>query len=84
MGTGLFSKGVSDTFFNTAGPVNPADYYTLNPLNRFDMAEIEMLIAQKWYFVLHAPRQVSKTSYLLALMDLGVTQLSDKLSLSRR
>jgi predicted AAA+ superfamily ATPase len=27
-----------------------------------------MLIAQKKYFVLHAPRQTGKTSFLLALM----------------
>lgn len=56
-------------FFNTTGPVNPADHYCLSPLQRFDLEEIELLIAQKRYFVLHAPRQVGKTSYLLALMD---------------
>ena len=27
------------------------------------------MIAQKKYFVLHAPRQVGKTTYLLALME---------------
>jgi len=54
-------------FFNTAGPVNAEDHYCLPPLERFDLFEIEMLITQKKYFVLHAPRQTGKTSYLLAL-----------------
>ncbi|ETR73658.1 MAG: hypothetical protein OMM_06802, partial [Candidatus Magnetoglobus multicellularis str. Araruama] len=55
-------------FFNTAGPVNCDDHYCLPPLSRFDLEEIQMLIAQKKYFVLHAPRQTGKTSCLLALM----------------
>jgi len=56
-------------FFNTAGPVKCEKHYCLPPLERFDLFEIEMLIAQEKYFVLHAPRQTGKTSYLLALMD---------------
>lgn len=56
-------------FFNTAGPVNCADHYCLPPLSRFNLAEVLDLIAQKKYFVLHAPRQTGKTSCLLALMD---------------
>lgn len=36
---------------------------------RFDLEEIEMLIYQKKYFVLHAPRQTGKTSCLFALRD---------------
>jgi len=56
-------------FFNTAGPVNCADHYCLPPLERFDLNEVPRLIEQKKYFVLHAPRQVGKTTYLLALMD---------------
>jgi hypothetical protein len=55
--------------FNTAGPVNPEDHYRLPPLERFDLFEIELLIAQKKYFVLHAPRQTGKTTSLLALQD---------------
>jgi hypothetical protein len=55
-------------FFNTAGPVNCADHYCLPPLERFDPADILELIAQKKYFVLHAPRQTGKTTCLLALM----------------
>ena len=56
-------------FFNTAGPVNCEDHYCLPPLERFDLAEMEMLLAQKKYFVLHAPRQTGKTSSMLALME---------------
>ena len=56
-------------FFNTAGPVNCQDHYCLPPLSRFDLVEILSLIAQKKYFVLHAPRQSGKTSCLLALRD---------------
>ncbi|PWR73510.1 AAA-like domain-containing protein [Methanospirillum stamsii] len=56
-------------FFNTAGPVNPADHYCLDPLSRFDLEEIFSLIRQKKYFVLHAPRQTGKTSCMLALMQ---------------
>ena len=56
-------------FFNTAGPVRCEDHYCLPPLERFDLNEIVSLIQQKKYFVLHAPRQTGKTSYLLALME---------------
>jgi len=54
-------------FFNTAGPVNCADHYCLPPLERLDLPEILHLIQQKKYFILYAPRQVGKTSFLLAL-----------------
>lgn len=56
-------------FFNTAGPVDCEDHYCLPPLERFDQEEIEMLLAQKKYFVMHAPRQTGKTTCMLALMD---------------
>ena len=58
-----------EKFFNTEGPMIAEDHYIIDPLTRFDLAEIERLIARKRYFILHAPRQVGKTSYLLALMD---------------
>ena len=56
-------------FFNTAGPVNCEDHYCLPPLERFGLANILMLIQQKKYFILHAPRQVGKTTFLLALRN---------------
>ncbi len=55
-------------FFNTAGPVNCEKHYCVPPLERFELSEIETLIAQEKYFVLHAPRQTGKTSSMLALM----------------
>ena len=56
-------------FFNTAGPQIPADNHSIDPLSRFDLDEILMLIRQKRYFVLHAPRQTGKTTCMLALRD---------------
>ena len=56
-------------FFNTAGPIVPADHYHIPPLERFDLDDVLALIEQKKYFVLHAPRQTGKTSALLALME---------------
>lgn len=58
-----------ERFFNTAGPQKPEISYTINPLSRFDLDEILMLIRQQRYFVLHAPRQTGKTSCMLALRD---------------
>ena len=58
-----------ERFFNTAGPVIEGDHYCVPPLSRFDLDEILSLIHQRKYFVLHAPRQTGKTSYLLALME---------------
>ncbi len=58
-----------EKFFNTAGPVNKEDNYCLDPLKRINLSEIEQLIVQKKYFILHAPRQTGKTSSLLALQE---------------
>ena len=57
-------------FFNTEGPVRPADHYAIPPLDRVDVDELLALIRAKRYFVLHAPRQTGKTSALIALRDL--------------
>lgn len=55
--------------FNTAGPCRVDDHYMIDPLARLDLAEVETLIEDKRYFVLHAPRQTGKTTALLALMQ---------------
>ncbi len=55
-------------FFNTAGPVDCDRHYCLPPLHRIDLDEVLLLIEQQKYFVLHAPWQTGKTSFLLALM----------------
>lgn len=52
-------------FFNTAGPNEPLRHYTLPVLAR--LPAVRPLIEQGLYFVLHAPRQVGKTTSLLAL-----------------
>ena len=57
-------------FFNTTGPVVPADHYCIPPLERVNLDEVLGLVRDKRYFVLHAPRQTGKTSALLALRDL--------------
>ncbi len=55
-------------FFTTEGPAQPEDHYGFAPLERWNLDEITTMIAQKKYFLLHTPRQSSKTTYLLALM----------------
>ena len=57
-------------FFNTTGPVVPANHYCIPPLERLALDDILALIRDHRYFVLHAPRQTGKTSALLALRDL--------------
>ena len=58
-----------ERFFNTAGPQKQEINYTIDPLSRFDLEDILMLIRQQRYFVLHAPRQTGKTTCMLALRD---------------
>jgi len=58
-----------ERFFNTAAPQKPELNYTLDPLSRFDLDEINLLVHQQRYFVLHAPRQTGKTTCMLALRD---------------
>ena len=52
-------------FFNTSGPNEPARNYTLPVLAR--LPGVRRLIDQALYFLLHAPRQVGKTTSLLHL-----------------
>jgi hypothetical protein len=51
--------------FNTAGPCQPDIHYMLPPMAR--LPELLPLIQQRNYFVIHAPRQVGKTTAMLAL-----------------
>jgi hypothetical protein len=55
-------------FFNTAGPIKEDKHYNIPSLSRLDLQGILTLIDQEKYFVLHAPRQTGKTSFLRALM----------------
>ena len=58
-----------ERFFNTAGPIKTDLHYYIDPLKRFDLEEVLLLIRQQKYFVMHAPRQTGKTSCMLALRD---------------
>jgi hypothetical protein len=51
--------------FNTAGPCQSDMHYMLSPLIR--LPQVEQLIAQHNYFVIHAPRQIGKTTAIQAL-----------------
>ncbi len=53
-------------FFNTAGPCRPEIHYTVDPLPR--LPEVRNLIDGEHYFVIHAPRQTGKTTFLYAMM----------------
>ena len=55
-------------FFCAEGPVREGDHYLLPAAERFADDNVKGLIAQKKYFILHAPRQTGKTSSLLALL----------------
>jgi AAA-like domain len=51
--------------FNTAGPCNPDIHYMLPPLAR--LPGVIQLIDHRSYFVIHAPRQIGKTTAMMAL-----------------
>ncbi len=52
-------------WFNTAGPCQPDIHYMLPALDR--LPTLARLIAQRGYFVVHAPRQTGKTTAMLTL-----------------
>lgn len=58
-----------EKFFNTAGPNQSDIHYEVDPLSRFNLDDMMLLIRQRKYFVLHAPRQTGKTTCMLALRD---------------
>jgi hypothetical protein len=52
-------------WFNTAGPCQADIHYMLSPTQR--LPNLERLIEQRNYFVIHAPRQTGKTTAMMAL-----------------
>jgi hypothetical protein len=52
-------------WFNTAGPCQADIHYMLPPTQR--LPELQRLIEQRSYFVVHAPRQTGKSTAMLAL-----------------
>ena len=55
-------------FFNTTGPCNPEEHYMLLPEERLVGGQLSRYIKNKLYWVLHAPRQTGKTTFLQAWM----------------
>ena len=55
-------------FFNTTGPCNPDKHYMLPPKDRLVGAQLSRYIDDELYWVLHAPRQTGKTTFLQSWM----------------
>ncbi|MDR3284044.1 MAG: PD-(D/E)XK nuclease domain-containing protein [Treponema sp.] len=55
-------------FFNTTGPCNPDMHYMLPPEERLVGAQLHRYIKDQLYWVLHAPRQTGKTTFLQSWM----------------
>jgi hypothetical protein len=55
--------------FNTTGPCSPHKHYMIGATSRLPLDAIDRLIEDENYFVLHAPRQVGKTTAMLALAN---------------
>ena len=58
-----------EKFFNTAGPIKTDLHYYVPMEERWDFEQVQQLIRQQKYFILHAPRQTGKTSSILSLVD---------------
>lgn len=54
--------------FNTTGPCRPEMHYLLPPQARLPRRDLQRLIDKELYWVLHAPRQTGKTSFLMSWM----------------
>jgi type II secretory pathway predicted ATPase ExeA len=54
-------------WFNTAGPCQAENHYMLPPMIR--LPQVERIVAQRRYFVIHAPRQIGKTTAMLSLAE---------------
>ncbi|MDR2642185.1 MAG: AAA family ATPase, partial [Planctomycetaceae bacterium] len=55
-------------FFNTTGPCNPDKHYMLHPAERLQGAQLNRYIKDDLYWMLHAPRQTGKTTFLKSWM----------------
>jgi hypothetical protein len=55
-------------FFNTTGPCRPDKHYMLPPEDRLVRAQLDRYIRDELYWVLHAPRQTGKTTFLQSWM----------------
>lgn len=50
-------------------PCRPDEYYTLPPERRVIRAQLDRYVQSKLYWVLHAPRQTGKTTFLMSWMN---------------
>ena len=55
-------------YFNTTGPCMPHMHYMLPPADRLIGASLDRYIDDQLYWVLHAPRQTGKTTFLQSWM----------------
>lgn len=55
-------------FFNTTGPCDPDRHYYLPPASRLREANLDRYLRDALYWVLHAPRQTGKTTFLMTWM----------------
>ena len=55
-------------YFNTTGPCFPRLHYMLPPKDRLIGASLDRYIRDELYWVLHAPRQTGKTTFLQSWM----------------
>lgn len=56
-------------YFNTTGPCFPRLHYMLPPKDRLIGASLDRYIRDELYWVLHAPRQTGKTTFLQSWMS---------------
>jgi len=56
-------------FFNTTGPCKPERHYMLPPEDRLVGAQLHRYVESELYWVLHAPRQTGKTTFLQSWMQ---------------
>jgi hypothetical protein len=55
-------------YFNTTGPCMPHLHYMLPPADRLIGASLDRYVRDQLYWVLHAPRQTGKTTFLQSWM----------------
>jgi hypothetical protein len=73
-------------FFNTTGPCYPDMHYMLPPEDRLVGAQLHRYISDQLYWVLHAPRQTGKTTFLKSWMreiNAGTEAISCYVSVER-
>jgi hypothetical protein len=64
----LYLYAMVEKSFNTTGPCRPGMHYMLPPAARLPARDLKRFVEQELYWVLHAPRQTGKTSFLMAWM----------------